>query len=238
MWIGIDDTDTLDSPGTNKLALHLTRVLADKLTVRLVVRHQLFFDPRVPYTSHNGCVSMLADVSASASAIDVADLIRPIIVEWSPVGSDPGLCIATQVSPEVVSFAKRCQREVVPQSKAHELAARTGVLLESLGGTGDGAIGALAAVGLLATSDDGRVLHQGYGVGEPFDVRGSLAVDEILSRGVNRVENLDTGVRVESGTVTLSKRLRPNLRQGELVLFVKPADNAAADGDWQAVKLV
>jgi len=235
LWFGIDDTDTLDSPGTNKLALHLVAALADTITIRLVARHQLFFDPRVPYTSHNGAASLLADVDPTPDLPALFDRVRSIVLDWSPAGSDPGLCMARQVPTEVIEFGLRCQCDVVSQAAAHETAARNGILLEGLAGTGDGAIGALAAVGLLATEDDGRVLHYGTQGTEAFDVLGSLRVEEILRRGVSRVENMDTGEPILSGNVALAKRLRPNLRRGKLVLYVRPDQVTDA---WQAVEVV
>lgn len=237
LWLGIDDTDTLETPGTNKLALALVGQLSDVLTVRLVVRHQLFLDSRVPYTSHNGSASLWAEPVGSIDVPALAARIRRLIVDWCPPGSDPGLCIATFVPPEITAFGQRCQHEVVTLDEAHALARQHTLHLESIGGTGDGVIGALAAVGLLATRNDGRVLHYGTGGTQSFDVKGCLSVAEILQRGVERVENVDTGAGVGQGTVALAKRLRPNLRDGKLVLFVRP-DAAADDWDWQAVKVV
>jgi tRNA(Ile2) C34 agmatinyltransferase TiaS len=238
-WLGIDDTDTLDSLGTNKLALHLVKVMADDVAISLVVRHQLFVDPRIPYTSHNGCVSLLAVPRSQWPVERLADRLRPLIQEWSPPGSDPGFCIADQVPLEIIEFGQRCQRDVVTQVEAHALARRCGIYLECVGGTGDGAIGALAGVGLLATGNDGRVLHCGEGTGELFDVRGSLPVREVLRRGVTRVEHQLTGEAIDHGLVVLSKRLRPNLRNGELVLYVTRADDTPPDEIvWQAAKVV
>ena len=56
--LGIDDTDTLEDPGTNQLARHLLRELADRFRARLVTRHQLLEDPRVPCTKKNGCAAI------------------------------------------------------------------------------------------------------------------------------------------------------------------------------------
>ena len=53
--IGIDDTDNLESRGTG----FLSRSMGEAITVSGlgitggITRHQLLFDPRVPYTSHN-----------------------------------------------------------------------------------------------------------------------------------------------------------------------------------------
>ena len=53
VFIGMDDTDNRESRGTG----HLARTAAERLSAQYdvlgVVRHQLFFDPRVPYTKNN-----------------------------------------------------------------------------------------------------------------------------------------------------------------------------------------
>lgn len=238
-WLlGLDDTDVIGSPGTNKLALHLAKELSPSVAVRMIVRHQLFFDPRVPYTSHNGSASFLVEVPDSMGVGSLANLLRPMVVDWSPVGSDPGFCIAPHVSPEIVDFASRCQHEVVCQEEALLIAERNRVHLEAVGGTGDGVIGALAAVGLLSTRNDGRVLHAGDISDEPYSITGCHEVASILGRGVARVQTVESGERVRAGAVRLRKKLRPNLRSGEVVLFVQPAEESGAGVEWEAVKLV
>ena len=111
--VGLDDTDVLDSPGTNKLAYHLIHELAPGWRATLSTRHQLLEDPRVPCTRKNGCVAILF---ADAPADTRAELVRrlcPIIREWCPPGSDPGLCVTDSVPEAVIEFGRRCQRELV-----------------------------------------------------------------------------------------------------------------------------
>ncbi len=55
IYVGIDDTDTLDDPGTNQLARHIVRQLSGQFRGRMILRHQLLEDPRVPCTKKNGC---------------------------------------------------------------------------------------------------------------------------------------------------------------------------------------
>lgn len=239
LWLGIDDTDTLDTPGTNKLALHVASLLAPEISVQVIVRHQLLIDPRVPYTSHNGCVSLRIDGPTELGVGDLAIWLRPIILDWSPSGSDPGVCIASNVPDEVTLFGLSCQTEVVHQQDALRLAAESGMYIESLGGTGDGVIGALAAVGLLATQNDGRIIHWGNERPHWSDVTGSQAVSDLLDWGIAEIRCLETQRRVEHGRVTLSKRLRPNLRGGQAVLFVAPTSmDDLSDAEWQAIKIV
>ncbi len=72
IFVGIDDTDTLGTPGTNQLARALVRRLAASYRPVRIVRHQLLFDPRVPYTSKNGSASLVLEPTGPA---DLAGLI-------------------------------------------------------------------------------------------------------------------------------------------------------------------
>jgi hypothetical protein len=220
--IGIDDTDMLDTPGTNKLARHLVDSLRDSFTCRMIVRHQLLEDPRVPCTRKNGCASIQL-VPSDGTALDPAQLsdrIRPIMLAWCPAGSDPGLCIASGVPATVVEWGRRCQRELVTQFEAVDLAATSDVHLEGLAGTRDGVIGALAAVGLAATADDGRVVYLGGGNEDLLDVSGDVSIDDIRARGVSEIRDVHTQASIAAGVVSLKKRLRPNYRAGLVVLYV------------------
>ena len=70
-YIGIDDTDILEGPGTGKIA----RGVASRLEElglgrhRGVIRHQLLVDPRIPYTSHNSAKCVLFETSYSAESL-------------------------------------------------------------------------------------------------------------------------------------------------------------------------
>jgi tRNA(Ile2) C34 agmatinyltransferase TiaS len=143
--IGIDDTDTPDTEGTNQLARHIARNLPAGFSAELVVRHQLLLDPRIAYTSGNGCASILVNAQAGTDTELLLVTVRQAMQQWFKPGSDPGLCMARQVAPELTAFGARCQREPVTQMEARALAAAHGVHLEALGGSEDGVIGALAA---------------------------------------------------------------------------------------------
>lgn len=243
--VGLDDTDTPDSAGTNQLARRLVAVLPAGFEAAVVLRHQLLFDPRVPYTSKNGSASILLRDAPGAS-VDalVAALRREMRAGYVP-GSDPGLCVARGAAPDVVAFGRRCQREVVDQAEARALAARAGMHLEGLGGTEDGVIGALAAVGLLASGDDGRVVHR-PGWGWPDAFAGPRPVAEVRARGVDVVREHGSGDEVTSGIVDVGKHLRPAYRGGRVVLFVEATERAGAPAaepgrapapEWRALKL-
>ena len=233
IYVGIDDTDMPDAPGTNRLAKALAAQLAGQCDCALIVRHQLLLDPRVPCTSKNSAASMLLAPRNGLSLEALIGPLRETLRRRSAHGSDPGLAVAVTVPAAVSAFAKRCQQELVPQQDARRVARRHGVLLEGLAGTEDGVIGALAAVGLLAEGSDGRVVQIGTW---PDDLAGPQDVSSLQARGVE-VRCLQTGRPVGDGAVDVGKHLRPNYRQKKIVLFARrTADGPDASSCWQAVR--
>src|SRR6185436_587915 len=101
IYVGIDDTDTLDDPGTNQLARLMVRELADQARGRMILRHQLLEDPRVPCTKKNGCASIAWEPIGQFSRERFIASVRRMVVSWSPKGSDPGLCVAESVTQSV-----------------------------------------------------------------------------------------------------------------------------------------
>jgi hypothetical protein len=159
------------------------------------------------------------------------------MLDWCPNGSDPGLCLVEgDVPPEVIDFGRICQRELVTQVQARELALEHGIRLVGLGGTEDGVIGALAAVGLMATGDDGRVIYLGAAEVDHFDISGVYPVERLSGFGVDEVRHIDSQQLVTQGTVALGKRLRPNIREGKIVLFVSEARHPGTD--WLAERVL
>lgn len=237
IFVGLDDTDTLDAPGTNQLARHLAYELAPVWNTHLITRHQLLEDPRVPYTKRNGCVAIAIEPMRNGTLSDLQATITSIMYSWCPEGSDPGLCLAAgPIADEIIEFGRHCQRELTTQQQARDLAERQGIVLAGLGGTEDGVIGALSAVGLMATSNDGRVIYLGAAEVDHFDVSGVYPVSRLVEYGIDEIRRLDNEQLVSTGNVALGKRLRPNLRHGKVVLFVSPSPHAGVD--WLAERVV
>lgn len=224
IFIGLDDTDTLETRGTGHLARVIASELGADLRIAGVVRHQLLVDQRVPCTKNNSCASILIDQDADLERIfrRVKDLMLADFI----AGSDPGLCVALVVPEAVIEFARRAKREIVSQAEARDVAERNGVLLAGLGGTSDGVIGALAAVGLSSTGEDGRYVM----VGNLRQLEGQQPVSSIFAAGIAAVTTAD-GQDVKEGLVNTYK-LRPARRGGRSVAVV-----AWREGCWQPVKL-
>lgn len=229
IYVGIDDTDTLDTPGTNQLAKELARLVADDFRCHTIVRHQLFFDPRVPYTSKNGSASLCFEPLTSFDRLHFIQTLEARMRQWFVPGSDPGLCVATEVTEAITAFGHRAKTELVTQQEAHRLAEQHGIYLAGLGGTCGGVIGALAAVGLIVTQNDGRLVQCGRW---PDDLSGRVAVELLQQRDVD-VRDWSSDRVIDGGIIDVGKHLRPNLRQGRSVVFAEKHSDA-----WVALKLV
>lgn len=238
VYVGIDDTDTLDTPGTNQLARHLVRMLVPDLRGRVILRHQLLEDPRVPCTKKNGCASIQFDLPVALPIPEIATRLRDLILDWIPPRSDPGFAIATKIPVDIADWGQRAKREPLTQKEAHALAAAHGIHLEGLAGTQDGIIGALAALGLMSTRNDGRVVYlfsESHAETEydALDICGPLTVESIHARGIDAVLDHATNEPIVAGTVEVAKKLRPNLRAGRIVLFAA----RSPDGVYEAVRV-
>ena len=215
LFIGLDDTDNLESRGTGHLARLIAAELAQEYPLVGVTRHQLLVDPRVPYTKKNSSAAVLLDVDEGRDLRALAERVKDIVLANCQPDSDPGLGLAQRVPAEIVAFGQRAKQEVVTRAEALGLAAAHGVLLFGLGGDEGGMIGALAALGLAATGQDGRYIL----VGRTRELSGLQPVDSLLDSGITAVRTAD-GCQVTSGLVQTDK-LRPARRDGRSVLVVE-----------------
>jgi len=225
-FIGLDDTDTLESRGTGHLARHIAAALARDYPLLGVTRHQLLIDPRVPYTAKNSSSAIVLASNGRVAPEALMNRVQAIVREHFNLGSDPGVCVAPRVPGAVTAFGRRTQRQLVTQDEARSLAADHAIHLAGLGGSEDGVIGALAAVGLAAGGDDGRYVM----VGRSRDLNGLQSITAVLEAGIADVRTLD-GRPVTAGLI-LSDKLRPARRGAQPIAFVE-----WAEGYWRPLKL-
>lgn len=229
VFLGIDDTDVLGQrPGTGRVARELASELEANGYGRLVgvVRHQLLVDPRIPYTSHNSPACVILNVSGddNGSLARLAEAAAAYVTHYAAAGSDPGICLAPEpkVAAAIQRFGYRASAEVVSKAEAYKLATGNGVHLEELGGTGDGIIGALAAVGLTADGNAGRFLEWTgglRGLGE------QVSVCLLRERRITVVSTSRNGEVVPADAVIATGDwLRPRLIGGRAVLLVEATD--------------
>jgi hypothetical protein len=224
--IGLDDTDNSSSRGTGRLARQIAGMLGEEFQILGVTRHQLLLDPRIPYTAKNSsaAISLRADISIDMNGL--FERVKKMILDDFQAGSDPGLCMASRVPSAISEFGKRAQREVLTQKEASSLAGKEGVVIAGLGGTNDGIIGALAAVGLAACGEDGRYLT----FGNIRNLSGLQPIEAVIKAGIVSVQTMD-GNPVKSGFI-LADKLRPARRGGVPVQYVRWQENY-----WAPVRL-
>lgn len=223
--IGIDDTDNLESRGTGHLARSMATALSREFRVHGVTRHQLLQDQRVPMTAKNSSAGILFEGDPYPLE-EIAAYARKMLLDDFQPGSDPGLCVASSVPPEIIAFGRRAQREFLYQQEARDLAAAHDLYLEGLGGTEGGVIGALAAVGLAAGGNDGRYVQ----IGSIRELAGIQPIPAILAAGIKAIQTIDA-LAVTEGLI-LTDKMRPARRGGQPVLFVERQSDY-----WMPLKL-
>lgn len=237
LLIGIDDTDNLESRGTGYRARCLGACLHETGLGRIngISRHQLLVDDAIPYTSHNSSACLRLEMSEDTTQEAVTACCREFLRNESAPGSDAGLCIhpLTHTGTSLQGFGKRAQQEVLERSQAEGLAQREGIYLEGLTGDHGGVIGALAAIGLRASGDDGRfVWVEGIRerANEKHTVAGILAetgVENIMTLPGEMITN-------NSHIVDLGPWPRPIVRNGRIVLLVEE-EHDNKDCQWRVI---
>ena len=154
--------------------------------------------------------------------------------EESATGSDPGLCVAEigrfPAPEELIAFGKSAKKVVLEKKNAYDLADHLGVHLSEHGGTGQGVIGALAAVGLRMTGNDGRFkghfrIDATDGIVTPLEIRKQTHVEV--------VKTMDGAVLEDHEKIRLGNKVKAVLLNGKSTLLV-----SAIDGDikWETCR--
>ena len=224
-YIGIDDTDNLESRGTGHRARQLGTSLQDAGIARLIciTRHQLLVHKDIPYTSHNSSACLLMDCEAAAEPELIA-YCRAFLLQESAPGSDAGLCIASaqNISPSIGDWGKNAKMIVLNRTLAHDTAQQSNIYLEGLTGEKIGVIGALAAVGLRHAGNDGRVLwlpmlRETEGIFSAHELKKRLTLDRICTREGIEIQDRDT--------IMADGWIRPVMRDAKITLIVEKPEN-------------
>ena len=204
IYIGIDDTDNLETRGTGFRARQLIELLQENKLVTgiAVTRHQLLVDARIPYTSHNSSACLVVQPRDKITDDQLMEFCSSYLLEAAAVGSDAGLCLARfDQATEVIEFGQKAKTEIIEQDEARMLAGELDIRLEGLTGDFQGIIGALSAVGLHVHGNDGRYLW-------PRVIRDysgkTVTLQELKqNRGIDKVSLID-GREIEDETVQIS----------------------------------
>lgn len=225
--VAIDDTDNLESIGTGKLASMLSESLNANGWGKggFVTRHQMFVHPDIPYTSHNSAMCFEAEIDKKYLYAFVEFAVE-FLENKSAEGSDPGFCFLDLDSftgvKELVAFGYNGKKQVIKKAEAYELAKRLDIHLSEHGGTGQGVIGALAAIGLRLSGNDGRI----KGHLKIESANGIVTPDEIKRQThVEAVQSIDGCLLTENEKIRLGDKVKAVLIEGKSTLLVNKINN-------------
>ena len=139
IYLSIDDTDNLDSPGSGQLA----EVLAGKLQQEglaskcsNISRHQLFVHETIPFTSHNSSMCFSA-ITSDEKLSDIIEFARQFLRQASAPGSDPGLCVAVESKfldrEALTAFGLKAKQRVLSKQDAYLWPIRQGFTCPNTG---------------------------------------------------------------------------------------------------------
>jgi len=219
IYLAMDDTDSLNSRGTGKLARATAAEIGKEFPVDGITRHQLFVHEDIPFTSHNSCAVIHIEAEKRDDKEWIFETAKECMLSDFVEGSDPGIAVACadEILPPLIAYGRDAQRIVLNQKKARTLAKTLGIRLEGLGGTEDGVIGTMAGLGLAKSGNDGRYLM----CGTIRDISGPADVATLV------------GHMVEDGRIMIKegKSAKPCPFDGRKILFVENID-----GQYHAVK--
>ncbi len=233
----IDDTDRANTkPGTGGLAALLKGRIEDQGWGQsdMIVRHQLFVHPDIPYTSHNSAMSFGVEVADEENVARIVTFAGSFLARESAEGSDPGLCVVClhrlKEPQRLVAFGRRAKVEVLAKEHAYQLAEESDIHLSEHGGTGQGVIGALAGVGLRLSGNDGRVRGK-HAITAPEN---AASVEEILRQTrIDLVQTLDGEVLNGRALVKLGEKVKSVYLDGRSVLLVRRPEDGTAAAQWE-----
>lgn len=224
--IGIDDTDNLESRGTGFRARELGQfITAENLgRLRYVTRHQLYFHPDIPFTSHNSSASIVIDHVSDQEAVRL--YCEDYLLKYSAEGSDAGLCVykpelGVSIA-EVVAFARKAKSEIVTEEQAYRLAKKHHLFLQGYTGLKTGIIGALSAVGLRTEGCDGRVLwsqnlRDSAGIFSVKELRQFIDIDSMVDMKHQPINEQDLVLKGEW--------CRPIMQNNKVTLILEEVKN-------------
>jgi hypothetical protein len=240
LLIGIDDTDTEASKGTGSLARGLLTSFDEQRVGAALgaTRHQLLLDPAIPYTSENATHCLALKASHRLEVAAIAEMVLAYVEAEAAPGSSPGIAIVRDASwedPDVtsrlVAFGQRAKTEVLGVDAALGLAGELGVHLSGHGESNRGVVGALAAVGLHLSGDDGLFswmpgIRDLAGQVSYRQLRFLVPIDAALDASGREPELEDL--------IELGDWVRPVLTGGRSVLLLDPPVAAAQTGGFGA----
>lgn len=221
--IGIDGTDSPSVNGgedTASLGIRLGLLLQERRFGRMlaVTRHQLLRRDALPFTAENQACCLLVEADADARR-DIELTSREFILRQSAPASDPGFALAawSNLSAAVDTWGQQAKYLRLQRDAAMQLARAHDISLAGFQGNGNGVIGALAAVGLRSSGNDGQFAW----LPGLESLKGTLTLPALLNYcAIDRVENLRGRTPFDRDLIHLGEAPVVLLRGGQSLLLL------------------
>lgn len=235
LFIGIDETDNGGKKGTDVFSICLGHQLEKEGLGHIagISRHQLFTGKALTYSNGNGaaCIELITCNETS----EILSSVRQFIKANAHRGSETGFCLSEnqEVPRMVIDWGLKARKKTVDLSEACFVAAECNLHLEGITKNARGMIGALAAVGLRATGDDGSMIWvKGHEINQ---LKGIFHAGEIYcSTRVDCIQTCD-GFRIPvNATIEWQPQSRPVIRENHVTLLVEEHPEKEKC-DWRVV---
>ncbi len=223
LFIGIDDTDSSTSKGTGEITKSLAKQIESNNLGKVVniTRHQLFLSKKIKYTNINNSACL------EVTSCDFEKLIsfcKKFITDNCQKCSNTAIVFAdsNNIQNDIVEFSLKSKKEIVSIKEAVMLIKSNNLNVKFLNNNKKkGIIGALAAIGLRSTNNDGRVIWaNGFEVPQ---MRGTYIAGEVYYQThVDAIRTLD-GYKIPTNSTIIyeNKLSKPILENNIITLIVE-----------------
>ena len=227
--IGVDDTDSATGMGaadTGEFAIQLGRLIEERRFGHLlaVTRHQLLQQAEVRFTSENRAACLFIEGDKEARR-DLELTCREFLLRKSAPDSNPGFALAawSNLSAAVEAWGRQAKRTRLSRLTAVDLARAEGLAAAGFHGHGGGVIGALSAVGLRASGNDGVFIW----LPGLEQVKGVLTLPQLLRLcAIENVANFRGRVPLERDLIDLGDAPQVILRNQQSHLLLEACERA------------
>ena len=129
---------------------------------------------------------------------------------------------------DLQDFGRAAKKEVLSVGPAQVLADQKAIHLEGINGTGAGIIGALAAIGLHASGDDGRFIW----LPKLRELDGTYSVDELTKLLGVEIKTTTGEALPPAAEIESSDWMRPIMRKGRAILLAEK-ENIDGEISWR-----
>jgi len=222
LLIGIDDTDNPTSKGTGFLTRKLGKQIEKSNLGKVlnITRHQLFLSKKINYTNRNNsaCIEV-----ATCNYDGLIAFCKDFVIRKSEKSAHPAVVFAKfeSVSTEVIEFAAKAKKMIVTAKEAISLVKKNNFIMEIINRKNKGVIGALSAIGLRVTGNDGRVI---WAKGFEIDgMKGTYMAGQVYyETHVDTIKTADGYKVPTNATINFDNKLiKPILEDNSVTLLVE-----------------